>query len=47
MPELMEHLVFRQLYLQLILQLQQPARYVDLRYHNGFAAYLPAAHGKG
>ena len=25
--------------------MQQPARYVDLRYHNGFAAYLPTAHG--
>lgn len=28
-------------------KMQQQARYVDLRYHNGFAAYLPAAHGKG
>lgn len=27
--------------------MQQAARYVDLRYRNGFAAYLPAAHGKG
>jgi cell division protein FtsQ len=27
--------------------MQQPTRYVDLRYRNGFAAYLPAAHGKG
>jgi cell division protein FtsQ len=25
--------------------MQQPARYVDLRYRNGFAAYLPTAHG--
>ncbi|MBI1175605.1 MAG: FtsQ-type POTRA domain-containing protein [Sideroxydans sp.] len=25
----------------------QPVRYVDLRYRNGFAAYLPAAHGRG
>lgn len=27
--------------------MQQPVRYVDLRYRNGFAAYLPAAHGQG
>lgn len=25
--------------------MQQPARYVDLRYRNGFAAYLPVKHG--
>lgn len=25
--------------------MQKPARYVDLRYRNGFAAYLSAAHG--
>lgn len=28
-------------------ELQQPVTHVDLRYSNGFAAYLPTAHGRG